>query len=521
MQRFSRVSIAVGIILLITPWRARAVDADDAKVRQSVVKIISTLRQPDPFRPWSKGSPQEATGSGVVIGGKRILTNAHMVNHASQVFIQPDKSSEKLAATVVARAPGIDLAVLKLDDESFFETHPSLPTNPRLPDLKQTVFTYGFPTGGSEMSITRGIVSRIEYAEYYLGAEGLRIQVDAAINPGNSGGPAVADGQVIGLVFSRLHQSDNIGYIIPMEEIELFLKDVQDGRYDGKPILDIDSQKLENEALRARSKLDKKATGILVRKVYSREGSYPLRVGDVLTRIGDHLIDNAGMVHVERDRMIKFQYLVQRLTREGRLPLVIVRDGHEVKLDLPVQPAEPRLFSSTSEKPLSYFILGPLAFTEATDNYIRYVSMMYSGRPRDGQGPSGDGSGLLTVMYQGNPMFTRYGDRPAFPGERIVIVPHPMFTHKISKGYDDPYANAIATVNGVRIRNLPHLVEVIRDATGEFLEFTFQGRATSLITFKRQQALDATEEILSDNGIRQRCSPDIAPIWNEGKPKKK
>jgi S1-C subfamily serine protease len=505
--------------MLVTPGRAaRAGDADDARVRQSVVKIISTLRQPDPFRPWDKGTPQEATGSGVVIAGKRILTNAHMVNHASQVFIQPDKSSEKLTATVVARAPGIDLAVLKLGDESFFDTHPPLPTNPRLPDLKQTVFAYGFPTGGSEMSITRGIVSRIEYAEYYLGIEGLRIQVDAAVNPGNSGGPTVADGHLIGLVFSRLHQSDNIGYIIPMEEIELFLEDIRDGRYDGKPVLDIDSQRLENDTLRARLKLDKKTTGILVRKVHHRDPSYPLRVGDVVTRIGDHPIDNAGMVHIERDRMIKFPYLVQRLTREGRLPLVIVRDGHQVKLDLPVQPAEPKLIASAAEKPLSYFIFGPLSFTEATDNYVQHMTMWYSKDTPDGS--KGDGSGLLAIMYQGNPMFTRYGDRPAFPGERIVIVPHPLFTHELSKGYAISFADAIAEVNGIRIRNLPHLVEVIRDATGEYIEFTFQGRATYAIVFPRKAALDATEEILSDNGIRQQCSPDLAPIWNEGKPKK-
>src|SRR5579883_283157 len=140
MQSDTRIGIAVGIVMLLTPWRGGpAAETDDAKVRQSVVKILSTLRQPDPFRPWSKGSPQEATGSGVVLAGRRILTNAHMVNLASQVFIQPDKSSEKLAAAVVARAPGIDLAVLKLDDESFFNAHPALPTNPRLPDLKQTV----------------------------------------------------------------------------------------------------------------------------------------------------------------------------------------------------------------------------------------------------------------------------------------------------------------------------------------------------------------------------------------------
>lgn len=228
-----------------TTRTARADDADDAKVRNSVVKIFATLRRPDVFRPWSKENQEEATGSGVVITGKRILTNTHMVNHSSQVFIQPDKSSDKLAAKVEALAPGIDLAVLKLDDESFFDDHPPLPLRPQLPKIQQTIFAYGYPEGGTDLSITRGIVSHVEYAEYYLHVEGLRIQVDAAINPGNSGGPAVADGQMVGLVFSRLSQSDNIGYIIPMEEIELFLKDIQDGHYDGKPILDTEVQKLE------------------------------------------------------------------------------------------------------------------------------------------------------------------------------------------------------------------------------------------------------------------------------------
>jgi S1-C subfamily serine protease len=521
MRTLSRIALAVGILLPVLPRPVRADDADDAKIRKSVVKISVSMRQPDPFRPWTRGATHEATGSGVVIAGKRILTNSHMVNHASQVYVQPDKSSEKLTASVVARAPGIDLAVLKLDDESFFQDHPALPTNSRLPDLKQTIFAYGFPTGGSELSITRGIVSRIEYADYYMGDKGLRIQVDAAVNPGNSGGPAVVDGQLIGVVFSRLQQADNIGYIIPMEEIDLFLKDIQDGRYDGKPILDIDVQSMENPTLRVRYKLEKRTTGVLVRKVHLGDPSYPLHVGDVLTRIGDHAIDNAGMVHVEADRMIKFNYLVQRLARDGRLPIILVRDGKEIRLDLPVKPRAPRLFPGSIEQPLAYFILGPLAFTEATEDYINYLAMMYSRSGPDTDGKASQRPGALTILYQANPMFTRYSDRPAFPGERIVIVPHPMFTHKMSKGYEDPYADAVAEVNGIHVRNLKHLVEVIRDATGEYLEFTFQGRATYTLVFKRQEALDATDEVLSDNGIRQQCSPDIAPIWNEGKKKAK
>ena len=121
-------------------------------------------------------------------------------------------------------SPGIDLALLKLSDETFFDTHPPLRQNPKLPAIQQTALVYGYPEGGTEMSVTRGIVSRVEFVEYYMSTHGLRVQVDAAINPGNSGGPALVDDQMIGLVFSKLQQADNIGYIIPMEEIQLFLE---------------------------------------------------------------------------------------------------------------------------------------------------------------------------------------------------------------------------------------------------------------------------------------------------------
>jgi hypothetical protein len=359
-----------------------------------------------------------------------------------------------------------------------------------------------------DLSITRGIVSRVEYAEYYLLTDGLRIQIDAAINPGNSGGPAVVDGQMIGLVFSKLSQSDNIGYIIPMEEIDLFLRDVADGRYDGKPVLIDEIQNLENDALRSKLKLDKKTTGVLVRKVEPRDGPCPLKPGDIITKIGDHAIDNAGMVR-EADHHLKFQYLIQRLARDNKVAMTILRAGSAQTVDVPVGPGENRLLLPylAGNSP-SYFIYGPLVFSEATQNYVR--DFTYGDSPET----------VLGYAYRGLPSIRRYGDRPAFPDERLVILAHPMFTHKIGTGYKGPYGDALDDVNGVRIRNLKHLVETLRDSSGEFVEFTFRGKYSEKIVFNRLEALEATEEILNDNGIRQQCSSDVAPVWNGGNAKK-
>ena len=153
----------------------------------------------------------------MVIEGKRDQRARRA--YASQVQIQANAAGDKLSATVLAIAPGIDLAVLQLDDQSFFDTHPPVARAGKLPQIKDPVLAYGFPTGGASLSITKGIVSRIEFASYNYPVSGLRIQIDAAINPGNSGGPAIAGDKMIGLAFSRLGgDSQNIGYIIRMKK---------------------------------------------------------------------------------------------------------------------------------------------------------------------------------------------------------------------------------------------------------------------------------------------------------------
>src|ERR1700691_2099380 len=293
---------------------AHAAEADQAPaIENSVVKVFATLRYPDPFKPWTKQAPSEVSGSGVVIEGRRILTNAHVVLYATQVQIQANAAGDKLPATVIAVAPGIDLAVLQLDDPSFFDTHPPLARAGKLPHIKDAVLAYGFPTGGNSLSITKGIVSRIEFVAYNYPVSGLRIQIDAAINPGNSGGPAIAGDKMIGLAFSKLGgDAQNIGYIIPNKEVDLFLKDIADGRYHGKPAMYDDLQTLENPALREYLKLDKSVEGMIVHRPYKDDASYPLKEWDVITHIGDTPIDNQGMIKLDKDLRVSFAYMIQR-----------------------------------------------------------------------------------------------------------------------------------------------------------------------------------------------------------------
>jgi len=271
--------------LMLGALQPQLASAQD-EIRDLVVKIHATRRSPDLLKPWTKLNPANVSGSGVVIEGKHILTNAHVVRDAGQIYVQPHQSAEKLTARVAAIAPSIDLAILKLEDESFFNTRGFLPVVEELPKVKDTISVYGFPTGGSELSVTEGIVSRIEFTNYYQFAMGLRVQVDAALNPGNSGGPAVSKGKLVGLVFSNIPSAQNIGYLIPVEEVRLFLDDVADGRYDGKPQMYDSFQTVENSALRRQLGLSREAGGLMVVEPYRSDGNYPLKEWDVVTRIG-------------------------------------------------------------------------------------------------------------------------------------------------------------------------------------------------------------------------------------------
>ncbi len=131
----------------------------------------------------------------------------------------------------------MDLALLELDDARLMDGRVGLKLRAGIPRLKQMVNVYGYPLGGDQQAVTEGIVSRIEYAAFAAGTSGLRIQIDAALNPGNSGGPAIEEGEVLGIVFSRINEAENIGYLIPTEEVQRFLTDAADGYVRRQTIL--------------------------------------------------------------------------------------------------------------------------------------------------------------------------------------------------------------------------------------------------------------------------------------------
>ena len=181
----------------------------------AVVRVFATTQDWDYDSPWQAEGPQSGTGSGVVVGPNRILTGAHVVANATFVQVQKVQDPDKVIAKVAAVWHDCDLALLEVEDERFTQGI-EIPEIGGLPELRDHVSVVGFPVGGEEISITEGVVSRIEIQEYSHSQRGvLAVTIDAAINDGNSGGPVYLGEKVTGIAFQTLHDAENIGEVVP------------------------------------------------------------------------------------------------------------------------------------------------------------------------------------------------------------------------------------------------------------------------------------------------------------------
>ncbi|MFC2073803.1 S1C family serine protease, partial [Campylobacterota bacterium] len=210
---------------------------EESKLNSSaVVKVFSYSVSPNYSKPWNPGSSKSGTGSGVIIDGNMILTAAHVVSDVTYIEVQKHEDPKKFFAHVKWMAHDADLALLEVEDDTFFKgtVAKKLGTTPK---RQEGVAVYGYPQGGNKISITQGIISRIEFTQYvHSYVELLTIQIDAAINPGNSGGPAFnSKGEIVGIAIQSLADSNNIGYIAPVNVIQHLFDDIQDGKYDGMP----------------------------------------------------------------------------------------------------------------------------------------------------------------------------------------------------------------------------------------------------------------------------------------------
>ena len=218
------------IVSLFAALALSALTTLAADPEKAVVQIFTFSQEADWDEPWKFGQLRRSSGTGFIIKGRRIMTNAHVVSWARQLMVKRYQDPRPYLARVVFIAHDCDLALLEVDDSLFYDGVDPLEFGP-LPKVRSTVVTYGYPAGGEQISYTKGVVSRIELQTYaHIGNRSfLGVQTDAAINPGNSGGPVIQDDKVIGVAFQGMPGLENAGFFIPPPVINHFLDDIKDG----------------------------------------------------------------------------------------------------------------------------------------------------------------------------------------------------------------------------------------------------------------------------------------------------
>src|SRR5439155_6299702 len=202
------------------------------KIQKSLVRITSTEVEPDYRAPWNTGAIGRGVGAGFGIAGPRILPDARVVRNTRYLTVERDGDPNKYPARVVFVAHDCDLALITVDSPEFFKNMLPLGFG-GIPELESTVSAYGYPIGGERMSVTTGIVSRIDFQLYTHSSidSHLAIQISAQINPGNSGGPVMQNGKVVGVVFHGYSGdvAQGVAYMIPPSVIRRLLTDFYDG----------------------------------------------------------------------------------------------------------------------------------------------------------------------------------------------------------------------------------------------------------------------------------------------------
>jgi S1-C subfamily serine protease len=475
------------VCLCLVPWLEAAPRGEIDGMRNTVVKIYSTIQRENHAAPWLPYRPQKGTGSGFVISGKKILTNAHVVSDIRYLEVQKEGIPRRYRAYVSFIAHDCDLAVLQVEDPTFYEGTRPANFAKELPKLNDEVTVVGYPVGGTRISITKGVVSRIDYSIYSHSAidEHLVLQVDAAINPGNSGGPVTYNGKVIGLAFQGLRMAENIGYAVPLPVIERFMKDIADENYHGYPELGALNFDTENPAMRKDLGLPDDNIGTAVTYIDPfGSASGHLQQRDVLLSINGHPIARDATIKLNGNTVL-YGELLERLQWGDAVTFTVWRDNEKITVEVPLKNRhDPFIFRYPYDERPRYVVIGGLVFSPLTRGYLRHLGRKFSDKL----------SQQLLYYTQYAKLDKLYENRDEF----VVLIrrlPHPVNTY--ATGFHN---GLLVELNGQAIHRLADIETAAAKPSNGCHVFRFEGMEGELV-LDAEMSNSSERDILRTYGL--------------------
>lgn len=437
------------------------------KVRPSLYKIYTTSQGVDYRHPWKFSPLKRSTGTGFYIGKNLIMTNAHVVTNAKSIFVQRDKKAHLERAYVEFIAHDSDLAVLSVLDKKYFENVRALKFQEGF-KLNTVSHTIGFPRGGEQLSVTKGIISRVAYNTYVHSgmSKHTLLQVDSAINPGNSGGPVFHKEKVIGVAFQSKHDGQNIGYMIPPHVVNRFLEDIKDGYYDTHPTtgLFINKWTLGNKAVREYYG-QTTVEGVEVTFVEKNSSAHiHIQEGDILLKIDEYPIGVDGKIYFLNER-VDFRAIFDLKQIGQSINFVILRNKQKKKVSVELKPYTSH-FSSFKNKRQGRFVhYGGIVFTPLTTDWLRMAGDNWKKKINP----------FLNYLFY----YSKFD--PSFSHIEEFVIVSELLPHPANSPYRKFKHAVVESLNDKKVTSFSHFYQLVDQKTNNFSKIKFFNRKESLI----------------------------------------
>ena len=316
------------------------------QVQNTVVKIISNVAVFNWLEPYKTPEMGQISGSGFFINGDGdIVTNFHNINQCRSVQIEvPALGKERLDVEIVGASPERDLALLRLTKEAKDKIGKELE---KIPFLKfgdsdlvqrgQNVLALGFPLNVQALKSTQGIVSGRERVRLINSS---CIQTTAPLNPGNSGGPAIdSSGRVIGINFAGAVQAQNVGFIIPINDVKNSIKDLYKIKLLRRPSLGCAMHGVNEDMVKYLG--NPSPGGFYVSEVFKNSVFEKVGVqsGDMIYEINGFKINRFGEVSVPwNEDKVSILEILDRLEVGDKVYMDAYRKGEQKEIEFILEP---------------------------------------------------------------------------------------------------------------------------------------------------------------------------------------
>lgn len=432
---------------LETPVKRQRWTALQSEFKDAVAQVFAPSNEYNWIEPYKAPAQSEKTGTAFFINKEGdLITNAHVVDQAIHVAIQvPSHGKRRFAVDVIGVSPDRDLALLRLKKEEFEPLKKGLKNNV-LQYLKMgdsdaihrgdKIMALGYPLGQQGLKSTTGVVSGREHlqGQHF-------IQISAPINPGNSGGPSLDNlGRVIGVNTAIIRGAQNVGYIIPINDVLLFLDQLKTMPASNGPKLlkkpylgvffnngnDNLTKFLKNPAPGGLFVVD-----VTKGSPFDKAGFKPQ---DMIYKIDGYDVDIYGEMNVpwsKEDRISIVDY-VSRLKLGSTMKLDFYRYGvpKKASLVLSTTDAPIRQMYPGYEK-IDYEILGGYVFMPVTLNHV-----------------------VLLAQYA--PELMQYAD-PKKQTEPAVLITHAMLNSPAARTRTIGAGGMVKEINGQPVKTLDDL----------------------------------------------------------------